>query len=129
MRRPPRYTRTYTLVPYTTLFRSMNGKCLACMRPRHDAIFGLAEYCPATAQREMTARRSMSNAPAAAPRRRPTCRTAVRYSIVFGPFDASESHATVLRLLPRQGKRHIHPAPAHNRLTDWEMSEIGRAHV
>src|SRR3546814_11639770 len=105
----------------------MNGKCLALMRPRQYAIFGLAEYFPATAQREMTARRAMSNAPAAAPRRRPTCRTAVRYSIVFGPFDASESHATVLRLLPRQGKRHIHPAPAHNRLTDRsEERRVGK---
>src|SRR3546814_21138876 len=27
IRRPPRYTRTYTLFPYTTLFRSKAGPC------------------------------------------------------------------------------------------------------
>src|SRR3546814_12975241 len=39
IRRPPRSTRTDTLFPYTTLFRSENiaAACLYCNRKRHHA--------------------------------------------------------------------------------------------
>src|SRR3546814_8607950 len=37
MRRPPRFTRTDTLVPYTTLFRSRNDSPAPRARPRESA--------------------------------------------------------------------------------------------
>src|SRR3546814_19077198 len=39
IRRPPRSTRTDTLFPYTTLFRSLN---LTCVRPNSRAFFSEA---------------------------------------------------------------------------------------
>src|SRR3546814_7805692 len=43
-RRPPRSTRTDTLFPYTTLFRSMAGKKLS-VEDRQDIVDLFAQYC------------------------------------------------------------------------------------
>src|SRR3546814_17630464 len=40
LRRPPRSTRTDTLFPYTTLFRSHDGICAPADRPDHFVDFG-----------------------------------------------------------------------------------------
>src|SRR3546814_13099337 len=42
LRRPPRSTRTGTLFPYTTLFRSLDGRILGKPRDRDDALTMLA---------------------------------------------------------------------------------------
>src|SRR3546814_6817490 len=46
IRRPPRSTRTDTLFPYTTLFRSAYTRCQKCGRP-HSVYrkFGLCRIC------------------------------------------------------------------------------------
>src|SRR3546814_1770309 len=44
-RRPPRSTRTDTLCPYTTLFRTISGKVVFEVRP-----FGLLEFAPSLAE-------------------------------------------------------------------------------
>src|SRR3546814_16134987 len=38
IRRPPRSTRTDTLFPYTTLFRSIRGLCFICNTPSACAV-------------------------------------------------------------------------------------------
>src|SRR3546814_9168616 len=43
IRRPPRSTRTDTLFPYTTLFRSRQPEALACQRRGHGLLAALVE--------------------------------------------------------------------------------------
>src|SRR3546814_14321903 len=50
IRRPPRSTRTYTLFPYTTLFRS-----LAAPTQQSDAQQGLARAAPGSQERDAPA--------------------------------------------------------------------------
>src|SRR3546814_7109876 len=84
IRRPPRSTRTYTLFPYTTLFRSEGGRCwlpldrradgghhLAVRRGRHCRAGDRGELCAATHHRAHRCRQG----PGQGPRRevRPTC--------------------------------------------------------
>src|SRR3546814_10403884 len=53
IRRPPRYTRTDTLCPYTTLFRSDRTR-----RPRHRARAPPAPPCPGPPPRPAASRRA-----------------------------------------------------------------------
>src|SRR3546814_1850827 len=46
IRRPPRSTRTDTLFPYTTLFRSNPAKCLRGHIPGHQLAAGVAHMLP-----------------------------------------------------------------------------------
>src|SRR3546814_4186659 len=45
IRRPPRSTRTATLFPYTTLFRSASGEAAAACRPRATAVAPRSPPC------------------------------------------------------------------------------------
>src|SRR3546814_19562897 len=54
IRRPPRSTRTDTLVPYTTLFRSTANEVRSCLYPR----LSCGNPRPATARGEAQTRRS-----------------------------------------------------------------------
>src|SRR3546814_13988434 len=47
VRRPPRSTRTDTLLPYTTLFRSLDRYAAAVVAHRHRSVGGEAQLDPA----------------------------------------------------------------------------------
>src|SRR3546814_4030995 len=47
LRRPPRSTRTDTLFPYTTLFRSIDGLFIACAKPRNLSVTIIANVAAA----------------------------------------------------------------------------------
>src|SRR3546814_14584444 len=80
IRRPPRSTRTDTLFPYTTLFRSRRLLRLLDERPHHDQ--------PLTARREVD---------------RPGDAVTARYAHLpqFGPQRRSEEHTSELQSLMR----------------------------
>src|SRR3546814_8518579 len=46
IRRPPRSTRTYTLFPYTTLFRSLSSLLLLSYYFNHSLFFGSMVFMP-----------------------------------------------------------------------------------
>src|SRR3546814_4719242 len=98
-RRPPRSTRTATLFPYTTLFRSAAAPHRTCGRSRHGCRAhahtwrGRPSKWPAPSPLELRHARSTSRAP---PRRRPG---EVRF--VQERWYRSEEHTSELQSLMR----------------------------
>src|SRR3546814_8227675 len=89
IRRPPKSTRTYTLFPYTTLFRS----CRNCERP-------WARTSPSIVRGPHAA--PSGHAPASRGRDRPKCRgRARRAGLPFCGRPRSEEHTSELQSLMR----------------------------
>src|SRR3546814_7539038 len=60
IRRPPRSTRTDTLFPYTTLFRSRAGICYRrdCLNPPPSLLYPINAQLPPLAQTDAISRRA-----------------------------------------------------------------------
>src|SRR3546814_19202764 len=104
IRRPPRSTRTDTLFPYTTLFRSVRRAAVLLFRDRHELLHGSGE----------AARGARSVAP-----RDDRTRRAVRTV-----QDAAHPLPDIGRVADRTG-----PLQQRRPHDDRGDGEIGRAHV
>src|SRR3546814_2632569 len=91
IRRPPRSTRTDTLFPYTTLFRSQAGQPVGVPRGESVLIAGDPRTSVTTALRALT----LSYA------RYPATRVHVYEHDLFGELDRSEEHTSELQSLMR----------------------------
>src|SRR3546814_1239202 len=107
MRRPPRSTRTDTLFPYTTLFRSRCG----CKSPCREGL--AAEAAPATAAAAPDAKlAAMAPSPAAAHHRATMFTTVAHYT------DPIEAHLARGRLLSEGIDAHL--GDEHLAMANWE---------
>src|SRR3546814_10338913 len=98
IRRPPRSTRTDTLFPYTTLFRSLYQSLrTAIAGDQPQVYFRLTKFCILRSYAKMTAHRQFATSP--------QCKTIHssynRFGRIFNPGKRSEEHTSELQSLMR----------------------------
>src|SRR3546814_16255155 len=123
LRRPPRSTRTDTLFPYTTLFRSRVARDLRHLRPHDRALRSRLLFHPHSPLSERLARQSGAAAGDGLRRRRPLRRPADR--------DAREDGIAKLES-PRDGsavRRHTRARRADRKSVGLGKSVLGRVEL
>src|SRR3546814_10594694 len=122
IRRPPRSTRTETLFPYTTLFRSVLGRCLSTTT-RTPALFNISMALLGPSSRTLKDANSRTNRPSV---------ILLQSVLVPEPRARSITRACHARRAPsskRLSSRYVLLCNTGVAPNDSPMYTIGRAHV